>query len=341
MSKEVKGLILSRLIVVILIIMVPLSTFLIYDLVVFSLWYSSDPVLNFWLIKIIIPLVYGISWIFFLILFANRLANALDSFNEKIDVVPSRMKFFYGINAIYLLIIFIFPLITPIISILSFASFAWRLSTYRKEDWEDDTAVSFFTKLLMAIFALVPIFCTISIIHQYLDLSIFLWNNIWIRILPYLFIFSYSLFTALAIGSLVILLSNSGISDYEQFYSYDPSKKQKFWKVKILEVFLFGLFLYMDVTRYLGIYNYDVVDAFYFAGFVIIIFTSIVNYVAGKSEHKDFKGHFLGYLVAIIFIGSNVIFSSAEISEFLRVWSLILSAVIYIFILAYTFLTSE
>ena len=341
MSKEVKGLIVSRLIVLILIIMVPLSTFLIYDLVAFSLWYSIDPVLNFWLIKIVIPLVYGISWVFFLILFANRLANALDSFNEKIDVVPSRMKFFYGINAIYLLFIFIFPLITPIISILSFASFAWRLSTYRKEDWEDDTSISFFTKLLMAIFALVPIFCTISIIHQYLNLSIFLWNNIWIQILPYLFIFSYSLFTALAIGSLVILLSNSGISDYEQFYSFNPSKKQKFWKVKILELFLFGLFLYMDVNRYLGLYNYDVVDVFYFAGFIIIILTSIVNYIAGKSEYKDFKGHFLGYLVAVVFIGSNVIFSSAEISEFLRVWSLVLTAIIYIFILIYTFLTSE
>jgi len=341
MAKEVKGLIVSRLIVLILIIMVPLSTFLIYDLVAFNLWYSTDPVLNFWLIKIIIPLVYGISWIFFLILFANRLANALESFNEKIDVVPSRLKFFYGINAIYLLFIFVFPLITPIISILSFASFAWRLSTQGKEDWEDDTSVSFFTKLLMVIFAIVPIFCTISIIHQYLDLSFYLWKNIWIPILPYLFIFSYSLFTALAFGSLVILFSNKGISDYEQSYSFNPSKKQKFWKVKILELFLFGLFLYMDVMRHLGIYNYDIVDTFYLAGFIIIIFTSIVNYVAGKSENKGFKGHFLGYLVAIVFIGSNVIFTSAEISEFLRVWSLVLTAIIYIFILIYTFLTIE
>jgi hypothetical protein len=341
MSKEVKGLIVSRLIVLILIVMVPLSTFLIYDLVDFSLWYSTDPVLNFWMIKIIIPLVYGISWVFFLILFANRLANSLDSFSEKIDVVPSRMKFFYGINAIYLLFIFIFPLITPIISVLSFASFAWRLSTCRRDDWEDDTKVSFFTKFLMIVFGVVPIFCTINIIHQYLNLSIFLWNEIWIKILPYLFIFSYSLFTALAIGSLFILFSNKGISDYEQFYTFNPSKKQKFWKVKFLELFLFGLFLYMDVNRYLGLYNYDIMDVFYFAGFVIIIFTSIVNYVAGKSKNKGFKGHFLGYLVAIVFIGSNVVFSNAEISEFLRVWSLILTAIIYIFILVYTFLTSE
>jgi hypothetical protein len=334
MAREVKGIIITRLIVLLAIILVPLSIFLIYSLVDFRLWYSNDPILNFWIIKIVSPIVYGASWLFFLILFANRFANTMESFDDKISVVPSRLKFFYGINALYILFIFVFPVITPFISILSFASFAWRLTTFKKESWEDDLKVSLFTKIFMVIAAFIPVFCTISILPEFFDLPIFLWTVVWLPNVDLLFTISYSLFTALAIGSLIILFSNDGISEYEQLFS-DPSQKKKFWNVKILEVFLFGFFMFLDL------YNYDIIQLFYWAGFGIIIFTSIVNYIRGKSKYGSFKSHFFGYFIAAIFIGSNVVFSSEEISVFLRVWSLLISAILYIIVLFYTFATIE
>ncbi|MFX0147777.1 MAG: hypothetical protein ACFE8E_08495, partial [Candidatus Hodarchaeota archaeon] len=126
MSKQVKGVIVSRLIILLAIVLVPLSIFLIYALVDFNIWYTQDPIFTFWMVKLVCPLVFSISWLFFMILFANRFANTMDSFDDIISVVPSRLKFFYGINAVYLLFIFIFPMVTPVISVLSFASFAWR-----------------------------------------------------------------------------------------------------------------------------------------------------------------------------------------------------------------------
>jgi hypothetical protein len=334
MPKEVKGIIVSRLIVLLAIILVPISIFLIYFFVDFSLWYSNDPILNFWVIKVISPLVFSASWLFFLILFANRFAKTMESFDDKISVVPSRLKFFYGINAVYILFIFVFPVVTPIISILSFASFAWRLATFRKESWEEDTKVSLFTKIFMVIATLVPIFCTVSIIPEFLDLPIFLWTEVWFPNVDLLFTISYSLFTALSIGSLIILFSNDFISEYEQLFT-DPSQKNKFWNVKILEIFLFGFFMFLDL------YDYDIIQLFYWAGFGIIIFTSVVNYIRGKSKYGSFKSHFFGYFIAAVFIFSNVVFSSEEISEFLRIWSLVISAVLYIFVLFYTFASIE
>jgi len=334
MAREVKGIIVTRLIVLIAIILVPISIFFIYYLVDFRLWYSNDPILNFWIIKIISPVVFGASWLFFLILFANRFANTMESFDDKISVVPSRLKFFYGINAVYILFIFVFPVVTPFISVLSFASFAWRLATFRKESWEEDSGVSNFTKIFIVVAALLPIFCTISIIPEFLDLPIFLWTEIWFPNVDLLFTISYSLFTALSIGSLIILFSNDGISEYEQLFT-DPSQKKKFWNVKILEIFLFGFFMFLDL------YDYDIIQLFYWAGFGIIIFTSIVNYIRGKSKYGGFKSHFFGYFIAAVFIGSNVVFSSEEISEFLRLWSLVISAILYIFVLFYTFITIE
>lgn len=333
MSKRVKGIIVTRLIILLAIFLVPLSIFLIFSLVDFHLWYSIDPVLNFWIIKILSPTVFSVSWLFFLILFANRFANAMDSFDDKISVVPSRLKFFYGINAVYILLIFVFPIITPFISILSFASFAWRLTTFRKESWEDDSQTSFITKLVIVLASIIPIFCTVSIIPEFLVLPLFLWNNIWLEIIDYLFIISYSLFTALSIGSLIILFSNSGISEYEQLF-VDTSQKKSFASVKVLEVFLFGFFLFLDL------YNYPIIDLIYTAGLVIVIFTYIVNMIRGKSKYGSFKSYFVGYFIAAIFIGSNVILAG-EFSTFLRNWSLLISAILYIFILIYTFITIE
>ncbi|MBY9010159.1 MAG: hypothetical protein KGD74_09875, partial [Candidatus Lokiarchaeota archaeon] len=79
----------------------------------------------------------------------------------------------------------------------------------------------------------------------------------------------------------------------------------------------------------------------YTAGLVIVIFTYLINLIRGRSKYGSFKSYFLGYLIAVVFIGSNVILTTEEISEFLRLWSLLISAILYIFVLFYTFITLE
>ncbi len=334
MSKRVKGIIVTRLIVLLTIILVPVSIFLIFFLVEFNLWYSPiDPILNFWIIKILTPTVFSVSWLFFLVLFANRFANTLDSFDEKISVVPSRLKFFYGINAIYILFIFVFPIITPFISVLSFASFAWRLTTFRKESWEDDSKISFLTKFVIVLAAIIPIFCTVSIIPEFLELPLFLWG-VFFGVIDYLFSISYSLFTALSIGSLIILFSNSGISEYEQIF-VDSTQKKSFAYVKVLELLLFGFFLFLDLSKN------PIIGLIYTAGLIIVIFTYFVNMIRGKSKYGSFKSYFVGYFIAAVFIGSNVILTNLDLSKFLKTSSLLISAILYIFILFYTFITIE
>jgi len=129
------------------------------------------------------------------------------------------------------------------------------------------------------------------------------------------------------------LFSNSGISEYEQTFLDNP-QKNKFWNVKLLEVFLFGFFVILDL--------YDtsrIIELFYWAGFIIILFTSVVNFFRGNSKYKDFKSHFVGYLIAAVFIGSNLLQqATAEISGLLRIWSLVITAVLYIFVFFYTFI---
>ncbi|MFX0143370.1 MAG: hypothetical protein ACFE9C_04775, partial [Candidatus Hodarchaeota archaeon] len=171
-------------------------------------------------------------------------------------------------------------------------------------------------------------------IPEFFVLADFLWNDLWVPLLPYLFKISYSLFTALAIGSFILLFYNSGISEYEQLW-VESSKKQRIWNIKILEIILFAFFLYLDLLEF------DIISLFYIIGFVFIIITSIVNFFQGKSKVKGFKSHLFGYLIAAVFIGSNVLFTTELISELLRVWSLLISAILYIIVFFYTFLQTE
>ena len=333
MTREVKGFILSRLLVLISIIIVPIAIFLIFNLVEFSLWYSQNPTLNFWILRVLCPLVFSVSWLFFLILFANRLSETIDSMDKTVGIVPLRLRFFFGLNALFILFIFVFPLITPIIAILSFSSMAWRLTTFRKESW-DESEISTATKVLMVLFSILPIFCTISILPQYLVLSIFLWETLWLPLLPLIFIVSVSLCTALAIGSLFYMIANRGVSEYEQIF-IDTTVQKYIWHIRIFELFLFIFFLFLSFG------NFPLMIIFYYAGFAIVIIVSVVNFINGKRRDVSFKSHFFGYLLAAVFMGSNLIIFNPDLALIIQEVSLILSAIVFILIFIFKFFRAE
>ena len=334
MPKEIKGIILSRLFILVAIFAVPILIFLIFILTDFDLWFTTDVRVSVAIAKLLVPSVFAVSWLYFMSLFANRFSETIEAMGRTVGIIPLRLKIFYGVNAIFVLFIFVFPLITPVVSILSFASMVWQLTTYRKENWDDDAKVPFITKLLMVLASILPIFCTISVIPEYFDLSFFLWNNIWMLLLPHIFVFSYCLCTSLAIGSLFILIVNRGVSEYEELFA-DPSKTDSMMNVKILEVLLFAFFLFLDYGQF------DVIELFYNVGFFLVLFVSIVNYISGKSKMKKFNSHVFGYLLAAVFMGSNLLILNVELSEFLQAASLSVLAVVFIVVFLYTFMVHE
>ena len=331
MSRRIKGVLVSRLVIIMAIILVPIATFLIFNLVDFTLWFSTDPVVNFWILQILCPLVFSLSWVFFLIIFANHTAQSLDTMDKRIGVVSIRYKMFFGINALFIMIIFIFPLITPFVSILSFASIAWRITTVRK-DWVADESVPAGTKITMILAALIPLFCTVCIIVDYLKLAFFVFFEVWVPLLDIIFTVSYCLVTAISFGSLIIMIKNRGITDYEQL-GVDEEKERTFQAVKLLQIPLFVFFLFLAFG------GFEVINFFYQVGFVIMIITSFVNFIQGRREDVSFKSHFFGYLISIVFMGTNFIFQASELSAFIRVWSLVISAGLFIFVFFYTFIT--
>ncbi len=337
MSKQVSGLIVSRLIVLISIIIVPIIIFLIFNLLEFDLWFSDSPVLNFWIIKILIPTVYSISWLFFLILFATRLSDTIDSMDKTVGVIPVRLKFFFGLNALFILFIFVLPIITPVIAVLSFSSMAWRMTTFKRETW-DEKKISLLTKIFMILFSIIPVFCSIIILPQYLILAYFLWNVVWVPFLPLLFRISYAIYTALAIGSLFFLISNRGVSEYEQILT-ETKSEATIWYIRIFEIFLFVFLLFLE-GFFTGFQRFEVIEVFYYAGFFIGVFVALINFINGKRKNASFKSYFFGYLLAAIFMAASL-FITGDWSNMIQMISLFFSAAVFIFIFFYTFITIE
>ncbi len=336
MSKQIKGFLLSRLIVLISIITVPIVIFLIFTFLNFALWFSNDPKVTFWTVKVLCPVVFSLSWLFFLILFATRLSTTIESMDKTIGVIPLRLKLFFGLNAIFVLFIFIFPLITPLISVLSFTSMAWRLTTFRRKDWEE-SKTSVFTKITMVIAAVLPLYCSFSVIPAYVALAVFLWFNVWLALLDTILMISYCLCTALAIGSFVALVSHKGVSEYEELED-SRGKKRADFRVVALEAFLFGFFLF------LAIYGFESMNLFFNVGFILVVIVSIVNFIKGRQKSSKFKGHLFGYFLAAVFLGSHLLFINNINTQFwglVKVISLFVSSATFIFVLIYTFLNYE
>ncbi|MHA1467881.1 MAG: hypothetical protein ACTSP6_07375 [Promethearchaeota archaeon] len=210
---------------------------------------------------------------------------------------------------------------------------AWRLTTFRKESW-DESEISTATKVLMVLFSILPLFCTISILPQYLVLSIFLWETLWLPLLPLIFIVSVSLCTALAIGSLFYMIANRGVSEYEQIF-IDTTVQKYIWHIRIFELFLFIFFLFLSFG------NFPLMNIFYYAGFAIVIIVSIVNFINGKRRDVSFKSHFFGYLLAAVFMGSNLIIFNPDLALIIQEVSLILSAGVFILIFIFKFFRAE
>jgi len=140
--------------------------------------------------------------------------------------------------------------------------------------------------------------------------------------------------TALAIGSLFYLIANQGVSEYEQIF-IDTTVQKYVWHIRIFELFLFVFFLFLSFG------NFALMNIFYYAGFGIVIIVSIVNFINGRRRDVSFKSHFFGYLLAAVFMGSNLIIFNPDLALIIQEVSLILSAVVFILIFFLKFFRVE
>ncbi|OLS12520.1 MAG: hypothetical protein RBG13Loki_3882 [Promethearchaeota archaeon CR_4] len=339
----------SRVLIIAMIIVMPIFIFMEFwylvdeSLVTFDVPLITDPAIKDLIIRWVAPGIYAFGWVFILLLFATRTAETVSAVATSSRIIPMRMRLFYTINALFLAMIFVFPVATPFISIFAFASLGWRLTTFRVE-WDSGKKVGAGTYIVMILFAIPPALLAIIYIPATFDLALHFWNDLWLPwVVDYLYKFSMCLATSLTFGSLIYFIQ-TGASEYEQAQMTVAmtGKQKSFAGAQFLQVVIFFFLLYLEWKEV------PIKALFYWVGLLIVIFISIIGLVrrGGSGVIQFDKSYFLGYLLtAAFFVGElwryGGIFGITWDEEFFKSALLIITAVVYIVIFVYKFLTYE
>lgn len=301
-----------------MLITIPILSFLVFNQFDFNLeWVPLD-----WknTILIVAPWFFSLGWIFVLLLFADRIAGSFDEVDLSAQVIPQRLKIYYGFNAIVVLIIFAFPLLSPVMCILSFASLGFRLSTFRI-DWDEEEKTPTYAKIISILFAVYPAIISLIVLPEMFSFSQFIWNTYWLNWVDLLYVFAIALCTAQTYGSLIILVK-TGASEYENSNNLNSEDVNVTW-VYILEVLLFFFFIFLDLR------DITIIQLFYIGGFIIACFITLVNFIKNRKE-LNINQYLFGYILTVILLGLNMLSQNEVAGEAVKNLSIILSAAMYI-----------
>ncbi|MHA1372598.1 MAG: hypothetical protein ACTSWN_08825 [Promethearchaeota archaeon] len=297
-----------------------------------------------WIFVIFInPIVYIISWFFFLVLFGTKIGNTYDMMKKVVSPISVRYNIYYGVSALFFLIGILLPLITPVLAMLMFGSIIWRITTI-KRDWAVNENTPTYVIVLVLIAMVVPILCNVYFYIKFIPMAIEFWNKIFIGLfLPYLKIIARAMGTALTLGGL-IYLARYGTSEYEVIFQETGERPREFWNVLLLQVFSFIFFLILIfMTEGLEVdvvvtqaTIFDIIAYITIAINVILIFGNWIKSKQFKTANKSI----LSYLLIIAFYIFNLL-NGLPFFAFMETLTLIASSFFYIGIFVLTLIIAE
>lgn len=107
----------SRLTVVLIAIAGPIYFFLLM-LFIPQMMPFADSFFNLLFHYLAAPIVFSLPWVGTIYYQRYRLANTAHIMDETITAVPLRWRMFYGANALFVLMLFVLPMATPVIAII-------------------------------------------------------------------------------------------------------------------------------------------------------------------------------------------------------------------------------
>jgi hypothetical protein len=237
----------NRIIILIIALLIPVYFyFLIYfsGIQIVPLTTIENIFLNQLFNFIIIPVILASPWLIFIYIFRNRLANTLTYWADKNSIVPLRWLIFYGINTAIMSVFFIFPIVSPLLSIFSAIVLAWNIMADRESFWNRGRNFLIISSIIVfALILALPTFVAISFYPSYIHLSVWILEN-WQSLASILYSFSIWIVNSITIGTAIWIFYNlilrRNIKD-----KFDEAN----WPIRVLQVLLFILFAYLWIPQ--------------------------------------------------------------------------------------------
>ena len=264
----------TRLAVVLLALVGPIYFFLLMLFVPFQLAPFSDPMLNTLFNYVATPVVFSAPWVGWIYYKRYKLANMVHIMDGTITAVPLRWRIFYGANAAFVIAMFILPLVTPVLAIISGLVGAghvfYRIGIGKLGGGKLAAFLGFFVALGLCI---LPVLVMIEFIPGYLPLwqtVLQSWNDFWLDVA---YGFAQCLVNALSFGAPVYFVYY-GAQQYDrglygEVYTQTPTR----W-IRVGELLVFVIFLVMylpPIPTGFGIIPF--LDLSY-------LFTSYINWIS-------------------------------------------------------------
>jgi hypothetical protein len=323
------GLLINRLIVLLQVILIPIY-FIIYTInwhnriiefmidffnSSYSIWFI--PISFQWMnlpeafIRVLvifgIPIFYSLPWVVISIIRATKIANTYELMGRALGKVRIDQKIFYGLNAAFAFIFLVFPIFSPIITVIGIF-IAVRLFMRKILIGKIGFLFWFIPALFFAFF---PILIAFAFYLEYTAL----WSDvyaIWWNYIEIIFGIGLCLAIAIAFGNFVLLNQEGAV----QYGSRTSVNYELVLGLKILTFIIFLFIFFIDPSRNI-IYFINIAALFiglitilirYLKkveleggggfGFIMIPIFSIVNFI-----QNQFSKGFVILAAAFIFVG--------------------------------------
>jgi len=232
----------SRLTVVLLAIAGPIYFFLLM-LFIPQMMPFADPFFNLLFHYLAAPIVFSLPWVGTIYYQRYRLANTAHIMDETITAVPLRWRMFYGANALFVLMLFVLPMATPVIAIvegLAVAVHVFRLVGLGKLGGGKPAA---FLGIIVALALIIfPAFVMFVFIPGYMvvwNTILQTWTDFWLDVT---YGVAQCLVNALSFGAPVYFIYY-GAQEYDKgLYGEVYTKTPTIW-IRLGELILFSIFL--------------------------------------------------------------------------------------------------
>ena len=293
------------------------------------------------------PLTFSFPWLLFIYINRNTLAATFDEIKSATSILPLRWKIFYGINAIFILLFFVLPFISPPLAVFTAIILAVRVTRKSKFILERSEKTPFLISFILAIaFASIPSYFLLLFLPAYSIM--FSWIlDAWWDSLFLIYDLSIWIVNSLAIGSLIWLIY-TGAAEYETRI-YGWKKTQVPVNLIRLIQFLFFLFLAfigLPLPRHplfkeiyekysLPIFTSaeQVLSAINILCLIIVCFVILTSLIRGLKK-VEYRGPFIGYLFAAGFLIIDIFW---RFNKHLITFSIILASIMFFLIFIYCF----
>ena len=220
------------------------------------------------------PILFCGGWIYFMLLLGKRFAATIEKMMETSSNIGTHYLVFYGVCAIAMLISFLLPLFTPVVSVLSYSSIVFRGLTKRVTWNELDEKTQKFVKGITLLIDIPVVFCTILVLP---DVILYSWEfflSFWENLFDPLYYLMRALATALTIGNFIILY-RMAVQQVENKSSLD----EHFDVILIEAVITGGLF-------FLAINEIEFVRVLYYVGAFFWFLSFITNFITARRSNS-------------------------------------------------------